>query len=342
MRTQMPDQQIKPEERKQNFLVRYSASIAELLVLILLLIIISQTLFLSQLEDVILSVSTFSIAALIGAFLVYSVRREASSRRESDQLARYLRSANKKLTQLDRLKSEFIYIATHQMRTPLTAIRGYLSMIKEGDYGEVPDKLEKPINAASDSSKDMVDTIEYFLDVTRIERGKIDYDKKQFDMKSLIRHVSDQMGPVVGKAGLSFHVDIDQEKEYPVHGDYGKLKHVLINLIDNAVHYTEEGSVTVHLWRQEGQVKVEVEDTGIGLSDEDRERIFTKFGRAVGAEKQNVFGAGLGLYIAKHVVEGHNGEIEAFSKGRGFGSTFVVSLPHAERAGNQSTDDTNA
>lgn len=318
-------------EKVVNFLHPQYALVAEFLVIVILILVLLQTAFMSSFGDIVLNIVVFSLVSFTGAFLVYSVRREVSIREESQEFVNYLREANKKLLELDKLKSEFIYLATHQIRTPLTSIRGYISMILEGDYGEVPDNLYKPLKTSLISSKEMVDTIEYFLNVTRIERGNITYDMKVFDMKTLVKHVSEQMKQVVDRSGLTFYVDIDEEKEYMVYGDPDKLRQVLTNIIDNSIHYTEQGSITVHLWKRDGVIRVEVKDTGIGLSEEDKDRIFTKFGRANDAEKRNVFGAGLGLYIAKEILREHNGRIDAVSEGRGKGSKFFVELKERDK-----------
>lgn len=336
----MPDEDYESKPRWQPkrsrvsaFLHRQFAVIAETLVLIALLLVVAQTLIVDESVELIFNIAVFSVTTFIGAFLVHVVRSERKQRHESEKLADYLREANQKLHDLDRLKSEFIYLATHQMRTPLTAIRGYVSMILEGDYGDVPDHVRKPLRTVEQSSADMVETIEYFLDVTRIEKGQLDYEKEVFDISEIVRDASDQMDSVIATSGLAFHVDIDDGQEYPVYGDRGKLKQVLINLLDNAVHYTKEGSVTIHLWRYDGVVRIEVQDTGMGLSEDDKERIFTKFGRAQGSEKYNTFGAGLGLYIAQEIVEDHNGTINVESEGKGKGSTFFLELPiHNESA----------
>lgn len=290
-----------------------SPHFAEGLVLLLLAIVLAQMLFADDAGDIILILIVFSLSTLIGAYLIHSVRHEAALRKETQEL--------------DRLKSEFIYLATHQIRSPLTAIRGYLSMVLRGDYGDVPDEIEKPLRASFHSTADMVDTVEYFLDITRIERGTMHYDKDVFDMKQLTQEAAEQTQAMVSEAGLTFHVDIDEDQQYFVYGDYSKIKQVVINLIENAVYYTSQGSVTIHLWRYDHTVRIEVADTGFGLSPEDQEKIFTKFGRVAGSEKQNVFGAGLGLYIGRQVIGDHHGVLGVDSDGRGKGSTFYIELP---------------
>ncbi|MEX0673103.1 MAG: HAMP domain-containing sensor histidine kinase [Candidatus Paceibacterota bacterium] len=300
--------------------------IAETMTLFILLVIISQTLFLEHVEDVILTIIVFSFASFVGAFLVYSVRALDTQRDESVKLAEYLRNANIQLRQIDKMKSEFVYLATHQIRTPLTSIRGYLSMILEGDYGRVPERLESPIHMAFVSSKEMVDTIEYFLNVTRIERGQLDYDMELFDMRRLVESTANQMRPIIERAGLNMHLDIDEHNDYTVKGDADKLRQVITNLIDNGIQYTKEGSVSIHLWKYDEKVRIEVKDTGVGLSKKDKEHVFMKFGRADDAEKYNVFGVGLGLYISKRVISDHEGTLLASSLGRGKGTTFVVEL----------------
>lgn len=310
-----------------TFFKNYSALIAEGLVLLLLIIIISQTIFLNRIEDTILSIIIFSLTSLIGAFLIFSIRREKMLRKESERLTAHLTKSNNTLSQLDQLKSEFIDVATHQLRTPLTAIRGYLSMILENNFGDVPDAIRKPVQLVNKTSENMVDTIEYFLDATRIEKNNITYNKKYIDAKEIIHEVYNATQSKVSDAHLVFLIDINTKNDFPIFADPKKIKQVIINLVENAIYYTNEGSITISLRRRRGFVYIEVKDTGIGLTANDYNKIFTKFGRTKSAEKQNVFGAGLGLYIAKHIINDHGGTITVRSKGKNSGSVFTVTFP---------------
>ena len=201
-------------------------------------------------------------------------------------------------------------------------------MIMEGDYGKVEGELREIIQRVIDSSNNLVTIVGDFLDVSRIEQGKMVYDWKDFDLKSLVETVGNEMKPVADKRGLEFVVSVEEGQNFMVHGDMNKLKQVFTNLVDNSIKYTPKGKTQVKLSRPTpGIVRFEVEDNGIGIAAETLPKLFEKFTRAEGANDVNVIGTGLGLYVAKEMVLAHEGgKIWAESDGKGKGSTFVVEL----------------
>ena len=276
----------------------------------------------------IITIVTLCFVSLFGYFLIKSVKKEIETREKIEKLADQLELANERLHILDQQKSQFVSLASHQLRAPLTAIKGYLSMIMEGDYGEVKGEIREMIQRVFDSANNLVTIVGDFLDVSRIEQGKMVYDWKDFDLRPLVETVGHELRQMADKRGLEFVVSIQEGQTYMVHGDMGKLKQVFTNLTDNSIKYTPKGKVWIELSRPTPDtVRFEVNDNGIGIAPETLPKLFEKFTRAEGANDVNVIGTGLGLYVAKEMIRAHEGgKIWAESDGKGLGSTFVVEL----------------
>ena len=254
------------------------------------------------------------------------VKREVAQRERIEKQEKELEVANMRLKELDQLKSEFVSLATHQIRGPLAAIKGYASMIREGDYGAVPDNLKESINTIFDSSNALTVVVQDFLDISRIEQGSMKYDITVFDLGKLVYAVAQELNPNIERKGLRIKLEI--EPNIVVEADTGKLRQVISNLIDNALKYTASGSIFVTVKRMgTGTARIAVKDTGVGIKPETLPMLFQKFSRAEDASKANILGTGLGLYIAKKLVEAQKGKVWAESEGEGKGSTFVVELP---------------
>lgn len=271
---------------------------------------------------------TLLAICIFGYFLIKSVKKEIETREHIEALADQLEQANERLHILDQQKSQFVSIASHQLRAPLTAIKGYLSMIMEGDYGKVEGELREIIQRVMDSSNNLVTIVGDFLDVSRIEQGRMTYDWKDFDLKQLVETVGNEMRPVAQKRGLEFSVSEEEGKTFMVHADMNKIKQVFTNLVDNSIKYTPKGKVWIVLSHPTPEtVRFEVNDNGIGISEDTLPKLFEKFTRAEGANDVNVIGTGLGLFVAKEMIRAHEGgRIWAESDGKGLGSTFVVEL----------------
>lgn len=229
------------------------------------------------------------------------------------------------LAEVDRLKDEFLSIASHQLRAPITAVRGYAANLSEGVYGPVPKELQEPLDVILESSRLMANSIEDYLNISRIDQGRMKFEKSSFDIADLAKKVVTELGPIATKKHLELLTDIPEN--VMVAADVGKIKQVITNLVDNSIKYTEKGSVTVAVAEREKSVRVSIVDTGIGISKAEIETLFEKFKRARGANKVNTTGTGLGLYVAKQLVEGHGGHIWVESDGPGKGSSFIFELP---------------
>lgn len=293
-------------------------------------ILILSMLFVRSIENVrVLAIVTFALVAILGTLLTRSVKREIEQREEIERLANRLKSANKRLKVLDQMKSEFVSIASHQLRSPLTSIRGYASMLLEGSFGKLPAKAEEAIGRIAESSRYMSTSVEDYLNVSRIQSGNMKYDKSKFNLKDIAKTIADEMRPEGLKRGLLISFRTSGDSECTVHADIGKTRQIIQNLVDNAIKYTKKGSITITIRDQKKpkRVFVDVTDTGIGMSKETLASIFEKFARAHNANDVNVTGTGLGLFVAQRMAEDMGGTVTAQSEGEGKGSTFTLELP---------------
>lgn len=264
-----------------------------------------------------------------GILVFRSARREAKQRQEIEQLAKKLEGANERLRVLDKMKSEFVSIASHQLRSPLTSIRGYASMLVDGSFGKLPKEAKDAAERIADSSKLMAMSVEDYLNVSRIEAGNMKYELSDFNVRDMAEQTVDDLRREAVRRGLVLTFKSELDSRGVVHADLGKTKQILHNLIDNATKYTKKGSITVVV-RERKRPKtiiVDITDTGIGMSPETIDQLFEKFERALNANRANMSGTGLGLYVARSMARGMGGDVTASSPGEGQGSTFTFTLP---------------
>lgn len=244
-----------------------------------------------------------------------------------DEATKELRMSNAQLRKLDEAKDEFISMASHQLRTPLTSIKGYIDMMLEGDAGEITPVQRKFLTEAFVSSERMVHLINDFLNVSRLQTGKFMIDKRPTDLVKVVEQELDSLKINASGRQLTFSYKASKDVPKKLLLDEGKIRQVVMNFADNALYYSKpETTIKVTLTCEEGDVVLRVKDTGIGVPLAEQARLFTKFFRATNARKQRPDGTGVGLYLAKRVVSGHGGEI-VFSSTEGKGSTFGFRLP---------------
>lgn len=243
---------------------------------------------------------------------------------------RELQEANDKLKELDKLKTEFLALASHQLRSPLTAIKGYTSMLLDGDFGHIEDKQKEAVNRVFESSVHLTKVVEDLLNVSKIESGGMQYQKAPFDMEKVASDLARDLAITAQKRNLTLTFSTDKKSPYTVNGDMEKIRQVILNLIDNSIKYTKEGGISVKLSKDDRSkmISLAITDTGMGISAEEKEKLFGKFARGEGG-KTNTGGSGLGLYLAKTIIEAHNGYIRIDSPGVGKGSTFTIELEGA-------------
>lgn len=259
--------------------------------------------------------------------LAKMVDREVRSKEELQILSQELAEANQELKRLDAAKSEFISIASHQLRTPLTAIRGYISLVLEGSYGKVTPTLQDVLNKVYVVNNRMGQLVEDLLSISRIESGRVQYTMVETQMEPMVADLVDMFGIMAKNKGLALKMKLPKKTLPKLMIDATKIREVISNLIDNALKYTKEGGVTVSVDGDDRYVAVRVEDTGIGVDPADSKRLFEKFTRSSETMKLDVSGTGLGLYVGKNFVEAHGGLLSVESDGPGKGATFIVKLP---------------
>jgi signal transduction histidine kinase len=274
---------------------------------------------------------TLIISIIFGFILIQSVRKEVSQREKIEKLAFDLTSANNRLLEIDKQKSEFVSFATHQLRAPLTAMKGYTSLILEGEMGKVNPEVKQAVKRIFDSSSTLENIVDDYLNISRIELGTLQYNFDMIDLKDVLENVVEELKPNIEKKGLAFDLNINPSginSRFIVRADKDKIKQVITNLIDNSVKYTPSGSIDISLNKDinKRKILVSIKDTGVGISPDVMPKLFSKFVRADNANKQNIFGTGLGLYIASQIALAHHGRIWAESMGEGKGSQFYLQL----------------
>jgi signal transduction histidine kinase len=237
-----------------------------------------------------------------------------------------LRRSNAQLRKLDEAKDEFISMASHQLRTPLTSIKGYIDMILDGDAGAITPTQKQFLTEAFVSSERMVHLINDFLNVSRLQTGKFVIELQPTDLALLVSQELDSLRINAASRPLSF--EYKPPKNLPLLMlDEAKIRQVIMNFADNSLYYSKPGTVIkVRLSLKDDAVTFTVKDTGIGVPLDDQPKLFTKFFRAANARKQRPDGTGVGLYLAKRVITEHHGVIE-FASVEGKGSTFGFTLP---------------
>jgi len=238
-----------------------------------------------------------------------------------------LRDANIRLQQLDKAKSEFISLASHQLRTPLTAIKGYISMLLEGSWGNIPEKQRDNLEKVYLSNERLINLVEDLLTVSRIESGRLEFELKLISLENLTEDVVSELSQLATKKGVYLKYVKPDEPLPKVRVDSLKIRQVIQNLIDNAIHYTREGGAVIRLKQKKDKIIFSIKDTGVGVSKEEKVVLFEKFSRGKGVSKMHTEGTGLGLYLAARLVKAHKGRIWVESEGKGKGSTFFFELP---------------
>ncbi|MBI1834010.1 MAG: HAMP domain-containing histidine kinase [Candidatus Andersenbacteria bacterium] len=273
----------------------------------------------SDLLQIVLALAALLLSAVL--FLLLYVRL-----RQIRERTTALREAIQHLKEIDRVKSEFISLASHQLRTPLTGIRWAHHALLEGQAGVVNEEQRRILERSLDRTQAMMGLVGELLDVARIEDQKYRLLKESTDTGELVRGVVDQFSEAAERRKISLDVSVDSNLP-KITIDKTKLNIALGNLVDNAIKYTPPGGkVTVSAMQSDEMVCIKVLDTGIGIPQGDQYRAFSKFFRSSNAIAMHTRGSGLGLYISRTIIEKHGGTI-AVDSAEGKGSTFTICLP---------------
>ncbi|MCD6114743.1 HAMP domain-containing histidine kinase [bacterium] len=292
---------------------------AEIIIILIWTILLIQIIVAENTFWKVVGSTVLIIFSVLGYSLVKSIYKEIEFRKK-------LQKAYQELQKLDKAKSEFLSIASHQLRTPLSIMKGYLSMILEGSYGRISPKITTITKKLFQTNEQLIKLVNNLLNVSRIEAGKIELQLKDISIASLIRETIKEIEPEAKEKGL--YIDFKEKTKIPlIRIDPDKIKQVFLNILDNAIKYTEKGGIRITTQMQNSYVLIEVTDTGVGMTKEEIQNIFTSFKRGEAGEKFWTGGSGLGLYVAKKFVELHKGKIWAESRGKNKGSTFFIRLP---------------
>lgn len=300
----------------------------EILTGVILSVLFIQVLISKGFVDLLTRIGFFVLTSVAGYLLIKSVINEVDRREEIQQLSEDLTKANSRLQKLDKTKSEFLSIASHQLRTPISGIKGYLSMILEGDFGKIEEKPKEILKSIYDNTERLNGLVNDFLDVSRIERGKLTMERKSTDIAEMIQSIVSNFQPVADAKGLKLDYSPPKTSIPQVNVDPNKLRQVALNLVDNAFKYTGQGSIHVTLEGLKDRFRVCVKDTGVGLDPDEAKNLFRPFVRTADSSKSNATGSGLGLYVARKIVQYHGGKVWAESEGKGKGSTFCMEVPY--------------
>lgn len=303
----------------------------ELFSFILAIILLAEIDFTAGVQTMIFRFSSLALFILFSYYLIRSVHREAESRAEIEKLAGELQKINVELARVNQAKSDFLSIASHQLKTPLSIIKGYLSMVLEGSFGSVGQPVHAQLNKVYISNERLISLVEDLLNFSRLEEGHMQYDREEADLIEIVSSVIDELKDFAKRKRLALEW-IPPPDPFPVIVDKLKMRNVVFNLLDNAIKYTDSGSVTVRARKEGEKAIIKIIDTGKGMSKADLERIFQKFQRGEVEKKEKsrrltATGFGLGLYVAFVMTKDHKGTVTAFSDGPGKGSTFCLTLP---------------
>ncbi len=302
--------------------------VSVLIVLSLFNFVIGESYF-SATAIILFKIIAIAFTTLTAVMLLNSFKKEQKQRKK-------LKKLNKLLKEMDEKKNEFLHIATHQLRGPITSIQGYASLIKSGDYGQISDKILEPLKKILSASKAMSDTIEDYMSIARIEENNLTQTLTNFNLCQLVKERVDEQRNVAKDKGLKIETQLKSSGTCSVHADKHNLTQVVNALLENAIKYTKEGVITVSskLIDKEGIgkfVQIRVVDTGIGIPKGEISQIFEKFSRASNAKEADVSGTGMGLFIIKSLMEANGGSVSIASKGEGKGTTFTIELPLAHQ-----------
>lgn len=279
------------------------------------------------------------IAALVAAgqktYLTSHLHIEATleTNRELEEKNRKLEALNSRLKELDRLKSSFLATVSHELRTPLTSIMGYSEMLAQGLAGPLNDEQSEYVQTILDKSETLLKLIASILDISQIEAGKVRLTFEPVEIASVIRSSLSSVAPQAQKKNILLQLSVP-ERQTRATADREKLRQAVVNLLANAVKFTQEGgrvsaSLTEASFQPELQAegyRICVEDTGVGIAAEHHQRIFQSFYQVDSSSTREFGGAGLGLAIVKSFVEGHGGRVWVESE-LGRGSRFIAVLP---------------
>ncbi len=298
---------------------------AELFTGLLILLLLVDSILSKNVTEFLFRIFALIVLVIFGVLFIKSTRKEIQQREEALILAQDLQDANTRLQELDRQKTEFLSIASHQLRTPLSVINGYIGLLQDGAYGKPPAEMKEIFQNMDESNTRLTKLVDEFLDITRIEQGRTKFYYAPHDVNEIVESAVKELRERAAQKGLQ--LVWEHTIPHMASVDDEKIRHGIYNFIDNAIKYSEKGTITVKLENQGGGLAYTVTDEGLGFDETDRLNFFQKFYRGENVQHTNVNGTGLGLYVVSKFIEAHGGKVWAKSPGLGKGSEFGFWIP---------------
>jgi signal transduction histidine kinase len=263
--------------------------------------------------------------------LDYKLKYDTSREHEFGHLARSFDDMARQLADLDKLKAEFVSVASHELKTPINVIIGYLQLLDEGIYGALPAKQKDVLKTVATQTSQLQRLVQQLLDVSRFEAGGGRIETRPVELPAMLDDLERAFAVLAIQRGVRFTVKRDDELPREVIWDRDRMNEVIGNLLSNAFKFTpQNGEVCLSVEGAGDHIVIEVRDTGAGIPQEQVSRIFEKFYQADNQRSASAMGTGLGLAIAKSIVEAHDGRIRCESK-VGEGTTFIIDVPRVVR-----------
>lgn len=296
----------------------------ELIVFIMWIVLLIRTLLSVTLYEGIVNGTLLIFMVIVGTLLIRSVIKEVHLREKIEKLAQDLKRANEG-------QASLMHFMNHQVKGKFGNARNIFAELLTEDYGVMPPDARPLLEKGLDETRKGVDYVQNILKGASAENGTLPFDMQKMDYRKVVSEVAEKQKEYAEKKGLKFELDI-ADGDYGMTGDAVQLGEATRNMIDNSINYTESGSIKVSLKNSpthKGNIRLEIKDTGVGLSDEDKTKLFKSGGRGAESLKVNVNSTGYGLVFVKGVVEAHKGMVWAESQGRGKGSVFILELPRS-------------
>lgn len=267
--------------------------------------------------------STMAMLVASGSF---NARNHIDTQDEIGTLAKTFNDMAQQIEELDKAKDEFIGVASHQLRTPATAVKNFIGLLKEGYAGDLTKEQKEYVDFAYKSNEDQLMVIDDLLRVARAESGRMELEKKSLNVSELVDHLVKQQYTDLTERQQSIEVEC-ADKELSIFADEDYMKMAVGNIIGNASKYTpEKGKIKISVRGNKKSVIIEISDNGVGIPEEDIGKLFNKFTRIQNKLSAKVGGTGIGLYLSKKIIVLHGGTISVQSKS-GEGTTFIIEIP---------------
>jgi len=280
-----------------------------------------------------LAVANWKDVSPEAADLAAAIAAQTSIHLETLRLNEELRKRAEELEKLDKLKSAFLANMSHELRTPLNSILGFSDVMLEGLDGPLTDVMENDLKLISRNGQHLLSLINDVLDMAKITAGKMNLNVERFNLHEVLADVVNITTPLARDKSLTLQLEAEASSALELEADRTRLRQVMINLVGNAIKFTEAGSITVSAARHDGRIRINVRDTGIGVTPDQAQLIFEEFGQVDTSTTRKTGGTGLGLPISRKLIELHGGQLWVESTGvRGEGSTFVIELPMTREA----------